>query len=96
MPSPKLIGMILISGSVNGREVLMQVDTGKSRTCVDSDLVALDKLAKLGESYELRMVKWEPYSFSVRFGKRREVQRHQPGDYPNQSWLALVPTFSLR
>ena len=33
-------GMIVVRGQVNGRATLIQIDTGKSRTCVDKKLIA--------------------------------------------------------
>jgi hypothetical protein len=63
--SARLKGMILVGGFVNGRRVLIQIDTGKSRTCVDPSLVVLDKLPESGNGYKIGEVKIGPYSFSV-------------------------------
>ena len=68
--SPELKGMILVRGAVNGRQVLMQIDTGKSRTCVDPRLVVSDKLPESGNGYRLSEVKIGPYSFSVPSAKQ--------------------------
>ena len=65
IPSPTLKGMIVVRGSVNGREVLMQLDTGKSRTEVDSSLVESAKLPQTANGYRIDDIKIAPYSFSV-------------------------------
>ncbi len=68
--SPQLQGYILVRGSVNGRKVLMEIDTGKSRTCVDPSLVVFDKLPEAENGYRLNEVKIGPYSFSVPSAKQ--------------------------
>jgi len=40
IPVTRLPGMIVVEGSVNERPVLVQLDTGKSRACIDPSLVA--------------------------------------------------------
>lgn len=42
----KLKGMIVIEGTVNGIETLFQIDTGKSRTTIDEDLIGPARLKK--------------------------------------------------
>lgn len=63
--SSRYPGMIVIEGKVNGRKVLMQVDTGKSRTCVDTALVAALGLPQTNNGYEIRDVRIGHYSFAV-------------------------------
>jgi predicted aspartyl protease len=63
--SPVLKEMIVIRGTVNGKNVLMQLDTGKSRTSVDASLVASEKLHQSANGYRIDEIKIGPYSFSV-------------------------------
>lgn len=39
-----LPGMVVVQGQVNGQTVIVQLDTGKSRTCVSRGLAAMQKL----------------------------------------------------
>ncbi len=65
MFSSRYPGMIVVEGTVNGRKVLIQVDTGKSRTCVDTALVAALGLPQAKNGYEILDLKIGHYSFSV-------------------------------
>ena len=68
-PSSRYPQMIVIEGTVNGRKVLIQVDTGKSRTCVDTLLVTALGLPPAKNGYEIKEVKIGHYSFSVSSAK---------------------------
>lgn len=69
VPSSDNPGMIMVYGSVNGKRVLIQLDTGKSRTCVDRDLAAALKLPSIPHGYRIDAIELGPYSFSVRSAK---------------------------
>ena len=63
--SSRYPGMIVIEGKVNGRTVLIQVDTGKSRTCVDPALATALGLPQAKNGYQIRDLEIGHYSFSV-------------------------------
>lgn len=67
--SPHHRGLILVWGSVNGKEVLIEVDTGKSRTSVDSALATPLGLPKTTKGFRIDEVKLGSYSFAVRSAK---------------------------
>jgi predicted aspartyl protease len=58
-------GMIVVRGLVNGREVLIQIDTGKSRTCVDPVLIRELKLPKVGNGYRIEQIRLGTVDFST-------------------------------
>ncbi|HLN98805.1 MAG TPA: pepsin/retropepsin-like aspartic protease family protein [Pyrinomonadaceae bacterium] len=68
-PASRYPQMIVIEGTVNGRKALIQIDTGKSRTCVDTLLVTALGLPPANNGYEIREVKIGRYSFSVSSAK---------------------------
>lgn len=58
-------GMLVLKGKVNGREILMQLDTGKSRSVVDPALVEALKLEENSRGAKLNSVVIGSYEFSV-------------------------------
>lgn len=58
-------GMILVRGAVNGRPVLIQLDTGKSRTCVDPRLASALRLPKTADGYRVDEIRLGSFSFVV-------------------------------
>jgi hypothetical protein len=65
VPHPDLPGLILIRGKVNGQPVLMEVDTGKSRTCIDEALVRRLDPPRTGDGCRLESVEIGAFSFTV-------------------------------
>lgn len=65
VPARDLEGMIVISGSLNGKESLIQVDTGKSRTCVDPELAAALQLPRSSRGYRIDNIRIGSSSFSA-------------------------------
>jgi len=63
-------GMIIIRGEVNGQQVLIQIDTGKSRTCIDSALVKKIDLPEVERGYRIDEIQIGPYSFKVASAKK--------------------------
>jgi len=61
--------MIVVEGTVNGRKALIQIDTGKSRTCVDTLLITSLSLPPAKNGYEIREIKIGSYSFPVSSAK---------------------------
>jgi len=74
IPSPQLPAMIVIRGSVNGREVLVQVDTGKTRTCVDPVLATELALPEVRRGFRIDQIELGPYSFDVPSAKEKGFQ----------------------
>ena len=65
VPSKTLKGLLVIEGTVNGRSVLIEVDTGKSRTCVDPELVAELALPESGQGYRIDDIRLGLSTFKV-------------------------------
>ena len=65
IPSPRHEGLILVHGLVNGQEVLVEIDTGKSRTVVDPALVSLLRLRKNANGYRIQEVKLGSRKFTI-------------------------------
>lgn len=57
VPSKGLEGMIIVAGAVNGRDVLVQLDTGKSRTVVDPILVESAGLVETSRGYRIDVLR---------------------------------------
>ncbi len=68
-------GMIVVSGAVNGREVLIQVVTGKSRTCVARELAEALHLPKSSDGYRIDEVRLGAFPFSVTSAREKESFR---------------------
>lgn len=79
MVTKRYEGMIVVQGSVNEFEVLIQVDTGKSRTCVDPELVANLRLPKNGDGYRVDEVRLGTFSFTVPSAKEVSFKRISEG-----------------
>jgi len=58
-------GMIVVRGQANGHEVLVQIDTGKSRTCVDPVLIRELKLPQVGNGYQIDQIRLGKVNFST-------------------------------
>lgn len=65
VPVEGLEGMIVVEGFVNGRRVFIQVDTGKSRTCVASALAAELRLPKVKYGYQINEIRLGSLLFRV-------------------------------
>lgn len=61
----KYTKMIVVKGKVNGHEVLMQIDTGRPRTSIDSRLANKLKLIKTKEGYVIDSIMLGNYEFTV-------------------------------
>jgi hypothetical protein len=64
--SKRLPGMLVVEGFVNGRKVLIQIDTGKSRTCVDRALAQELSLPSNAHGYAVSDIRIGTWKFSVR------------------------------
>ncbi len=82
------IGMIIIGGEVNGHQVLIQVDTGKSRTCVDPELVKKIDLPEVKRGYRIDKIQLGSYSFKVTSAKKVSF-RGISGDLPEPILLGI-------
>jgi hypothetical protein len=65
VPSPSHPRLVLVRGRVEGREVLIEIDTGKSRTTVDRDLVEALQLEETPAGVAIDRVELGPRSWSV-------------------------------
>jgi len=65
IPSPRLPGMIVVTGVVQGDTVPVQIDTGKSRTCVDPTFARRHHLPSHGGRIELGSVRLAGLIFDV-------------------------------
>jgi len=63
--SPRHPRLILVSGRVEGRDVIIEIDTGKSRTTIDRNLVELLGLEDTGSGVRLGRVELGPRGWSV-------------------------------
>ena len=82
------IGMIVIRGEVNGYPVLIQIDTGKSRTCVDPVLVEKMNLPEVTRGYRIDEIQLGPYSFMVTSAKKVSF-RGISGDLPEPILIGM-------
>ncbi|HET6202965.1 MAG TPA: retroviral-like aspartic protease family protein [Planctomycetota bacterium] len=69
IPAKRCEGMPVVEGNANGRPALIQVDTGKSRTCVDPAFAAALGLPANDRGYRIDEVRLGAFSFSVRDAK---------------------------
>jgi predicted aspartyl protease len=65
VPVPSCEGMPVVEAEVAGRRVFVQLDTGKSRTCVDRDFAAEVGLPATPRGYRLEEIRLGSFSFSV-------------------------------
>jgi len=65
VPNEQFPGMPVVQGAVNGHKVLIQIDTGKSRTCVDPSLVRRLNLPTAHYGYALADVRIGSWNFKV-------------------------------
>jgi len=82
------IGMIVVRGEVNGYPALIQIDTGKSRTCVDSALVERMNLPESPRGYRIDKIQLGPYSFMVTSAKMVSFKGIS-GDLPEPILLGM-------
>lgn len=66
---PKLDGLILVEGQVDGRPIYVQVDTGKSSTEIDPKLQALRHFKEEKAGYQLEGIRIGPFEVRSRFGR---------------------------
>ncbi len=71
---PQYPGLILVHGSVNGHEVLIEIDTGKSRTAIDPALVNLLHLPKKADGYRIGEIRLGSTKFTVAAAKELSFQ----------------------
>lgn len=57
--------MIVVKGKVNGHEVLIQIDTGRTKTCIDARLADKLKLTKTDEGHVIDSILLGSYEFNV-------------------------------
>lgn len=69
VPNDRYPGMIVAKGSVNGRTVLIQFDTGKSRSVLDPKLVEELRLPQDEQGALIREIKLGSLTFSVNSAK---------------------------
>lgn len=86
--SPDYKTMPVIKGTVNGKEVLIQLDTGKSRTCVDKRLVNELNLPSSGRGCKVENIKLGSFEFSVANAKVKSFKGISKG-YPEPIMLGL-------
>ncbi|MFQ5640769.1 MAG: aspartyl protease family protein [bacterium] len=72
--SQKHSGLILVYGFMNDRKVLIEIDTGKSRTVVDEDLARLLKLPKTSNGYYIDEIRLGPHSFEALSAKAKSFK----------------------
>ena len=66
---PKLDGLILVEGQVDGKPIYVEVDTGKSSTEIDPKLQALRHFKKEKSGYLLEGIRIGPFEVRSRFGR---------------------------
>lgn len=81
LPTGELQGLIVVEGSVGGRPLYIEVDTGKSRTCIDPELVA--ELGLVGDAggYPVKSIRLGTFHFDIPSAKAvsfRGISRHLP------------------
>ena len=81
-------GMPVVEGIVNGEKVLIQLDTGMSRTCIDENLVRKLNLPANNSGYEINSIKLGSYEFSVTNAKETSYQGISDG-YPEPIMLGI-------
>jgi len=57
--------MIVVKGKVNGHEVLIQIDTGRTKTGIDARLADKLKLTKTDEGHVIDSILLGSYEFNV-------------------------------
>lgn len=65
IPVERLEGMIVVRGRVGAEEVLMQIDTGKSRTCIDPDLARRLDLPESSGGFRIDDLRLGSHQFSI-------------------------------
>ena len=85
---PHLNSMPVIKGVVNGQEVFIQLDTGKSRTVVDEKLIEVLDLQLNKRGYKIESIKLGSFEFSVTNAKRGNFNGISRG-YPGPIMLGL-------
>ena len=77
VPVEGLAGMIVVRGQVAGREVYIQVDTGKTRTCVDPEFARQAGLHETANGYRIDSLEIGSQPLCRAVGQGRRFRRHQ-------------------
>lgn len=88
IPNKKYPGMPVVEGVVNGQKVLIQLDTGKSRTCVDESLIKKLNLPLNDRGYEINNIKLGSFNFSITNAKKTSFKGISEG-YPQPIMLGI-------
>lgn len=86
--NPSQPGMPVIEGVVNGEKVLIQLDTGCSRTCVDEKLITKFNLPANAWGYEIKDVRLGSFQFRIKNAKKVSFAGINEG-YPGPIMLCL-------
>ena len=81
-------GLPVIEGAVNGEKVLIMLDTGCSRTCVDEKLINKLNLPANEWGYEIKDVRLGSYKFRIKNAKQVSYAGNNKG-YPGPIMLCL-------
>ena len=81
-------GLPVIEGVVNGEKVLIQLDTGCSRTCVDEKLINKLNLPENEWGYEIKDVRLGSFKFRIKNAKKVSFAGISRG-YPASIMLTL-------
>jgi len=68
-PVPDLEGMLVVRGSVRGEGVYIQVDTGKTRTCIDPEFARRLELPEATDGFRIDSIRLGSLEFSVSSAK---------------------------
>ncbi len=85
---PHLNPMPVIEGVINGQKVLIQLDTGKSRTVVDEKLIEFLNLQSNERGYEIQSLKLGSFEFSITNARKGNFSGISRG-YPEPIMLGL-------
>jgi ABC-type branched-subunit amino acid transport system substrate-binding protein/predicted aspartyl protease len=72
--SPKHEGLILVAGQVNGRQVVIELDTGKSRTVVDTEIVRSLQLPAAKNGYRIDEIRLGQLVFKAPSAKEKSFK----------------------
>lgn len=86
--NPLQPGLPVIAGEVNGEQVLIMLDTGCSRTCVDEELINKLSLPANEWGYEIREVRLGSFKFPINNAKKVSYAGINRG-YPGPIMLCL-------
>ncbi|MFQ5605487.1 MAG: hypothetical protein ACE5HS_19635 [bacterium] len=72
--SPEFAGLILVYGFVNRKKVLMEIDTGKSRTVVHPALAETLQLQSAANGFQIEEIRLGDFRFTVASAKVKSFQ----------------------